>query len=76
MIAPKIITSACIVVIWLKKYGCTNCRPGCISSVRITPENSAPMQAIVNAKIRYSVPMSLWLVEHTQRLKKPCGLWS
>ena len=75
MIAPKIITSACIVVIWLKKYGCTNCRPGCISSVRITP-NSAPMQAIVNEKIRYSVPMALALVEHTQRLKKPCGLWS
>src|SRR5579885_580825 len=76
MIAPKIITSACSVVIWLKKYGCTNCRPGCASSVRITPENSAPTQAMMKANTRYSVPMSLWLVEHTQRLKKPCGLSS
>src|SRR4051794_5381594 len=47
MIAPKIITSACSVVIWLKKYGCTNCKPGAASSVRITAENAAPMHAIV-----------------------------
>ena len=26
--APKIITSACMVVIWLKNSGSTNCRPG------------------------------------------------
>jgi hypothetical protein len=26
--APKIMTSACMVVIWLKNSGLTNCRPG------------------------------------------------
>ena len=36
MTAPKIMTSACIVVISLKNSGCTNCRPGLNSSARIT----------------------------------------
>ncbi len=74
MIAPKIITSACMVVIWLKKCGLTACRPGIASSVRITTEKAAPMIAIRNANPRYRVPMSLWLVEKNQRSMKPC-LW-
>src|SRR5690606_18231518 len=77
MIAPKIITSACMVVIWLKNWGSTSCRPGIASSLRITTENPAPMITIVKLKSRYSVPMSLWLVEKNQRSMKPClGPWS
>ena len=72
--APKIITSACMVVIWLKKSGLTCCRPGTASSRRITTLNSAPMVTIVKENSRYSVPMSLWLVENSQRSTKPC-LW-
>src|SRR5690606_26515918 len=74
MIAPKIITSACMVVIWLKNSGSTSCRPGIASSLRITTENAAPMMAIVKLKSRYSVPMSLWLVEKNHRSMKLC-LW-
>ncbi len=59
MIAPKIITSACSVVISLKKYGCTNCSPGRINSARITTEKLAPMHTMMKANTRYSVPMSL-----------------
>ena len=49
--------------------------PGCISSARISPEIEPPMIPATIAKIRYSVPMSLWLVDMNQRAKKP-GLWS
>ena len=71
---PKIITSACTVVIWLKNSGFTSCRPGTISSARITTDMPAPMMNMTKLKIRYSVPMSLWLVEKNQRSKKLC-LW-
>ena len=37
MIAPKIITSACMVVIWLKNSGLTNCRPGSARTRRGSP---------------------------------------
>ena len=50
--APKIITSACMVVIWLKKYGCTSCRPGLNSSARITIAKLPPMKNIVSANTR------------------------
>src|SRR3569623_1192582 len=76
MTAPKIMTRAWIVVIWLKKYGWTDCRPGFISSARMLTDMAAPMQAMMKAKIRYSVPMSLWLVVKTQRSRKPSGLLS
>ncbi|KAG1530437.1 hypothetical protein G6F50_017319 [Rhizopus delemar] len=69
---PKIITSACTVVIWLKNSGLTNCRPGCASSARITTLIAAPMMNMMKLKPRYSVPMSLWLVEKNQRSKKLC----
>ncbi len=49
---PKIITSACSEVIWLKNCGSTNCRPGCASSERITTENAPPMMNITKLKIR------------------------
>ena len=69
---PKIITSACTVVIWLKNSGLTNCRPGWASSARITTLIAAPMMNMMKLKPRYSVPMSLWLVEKNQRSKKLC----
>ena len=59
MIAPKIMISACIVVIWLKNSGCTSCRPGLKSSARMIIAIAPPMKNIVSEKIRYSVPMSL-----------------
>jgi len=68
---PKIITSACTVVIWLKNSGLTNCRPGVASSARMTTLIAAPMMNIVKENSRYSVPMSLWLVEKNQRSTKP-----
>ena len=39
------------------------CRPGYISSARIIMDRKPPMQPAMIAKIRYIVPMSLWLVE-------------
>ncbi len=49
--------------------------PGLASSARIRPEIAPPMIPATIAKIRYSVPMSLWFVDMNQRAKKP-GLWS
>ncbi len=74
MTAPKIMTSACIVVISLKNSGCTSCRPGLKSSARMIIAIEPPMKNIVSEKTRYSVPMSLWLVVNSQRCRKPCGL--
>ena len=37
--------------------------PGSISSARNTIESSMPITPAMNAEVRYSVPMSLWLVE-------------
>ncbi len=45
--------------------------PGWASSRRIMPEKAPPMIPAKIAKIRYSVPMSLWLVDMNQRAKKP-----
>ena len=75
---PKIITSACSVVIWLKNSGLTCCRPGVISSVRMTTLIAAPMMNMMKLKTRYRVPMSLWFVEKNQRSMKPClcSWWS
>ena len=55
----KIMISACMVVIWLKKSGFTNCRPGWKSSARITMAMAPPVKNMVRAKHRYRVPMSL-----------------
>ena len=71
MTTPKIITSACSVVMELKNCGSTNCSPGANSSVRITSAMAPPMKNISSASHRYSVPMSLWLVVTTQRHRPP-----
>ena len=49
----------------------TYCRPGCISSSRMIIDSAPPTRPAQIAKIRYSVPISLWLVEKNQRWKKP-----
>ena len=71
--APKTMISACIVVIWLKNSGWTNCRPGCMSSERMTSAMAPPIKNITRLKIRYSVPMSLWLVVNIQRAMPLAG---
>ncbi len=49
--------------------------PGSANSTRMMPEIAPPTIPAMIAKIRYIVPMSLWLVDMNQRAKKP-GLWS
>ena len=44
--------------------------PGSASSARIMPEIAPPIIPAMIAKIRYSVPMSLWFVDMNQRAKK------
>jgi hypothetical protein len=46
------------------------------NSARMTRAMAPPKKNITRAKIRYSVPMSLWLVVNSQRFRKPVGLWS
>ena len=43
----------------LAKY----CMPGSCSSMRMTTDRKPPISPPIMAKIRYIVPMSLWLVE-------------
>src|SRR5690606_32202397 len=68
MIAPKIMISAWTVVIELKNSGWTNCSPGWNSSSRMTIAIVPPMKNISSENVRYSVPMSLWLVVVIQRM--------
>ena len=71
---PKIITSACMVVIWLKKCGSTSCRPGWNSSVRMISAMVPPTRNMIRLNTRYSVPMSLWLVVVSHRhIPEACG---
>ncbi len=70
---PKIIASACAVVIELKNCGSTNCRPGLNSSARITIAIAPPTKNMMPANTRYIVPMSLWFVVITHRWMKPLG---
>ena len=57
--APKIIINACIVVIWLKNPGTTNCKPGSKSSALIIKAIKPPTKNISKLNHRYKVPMSL-----------------
>ena len=59
MTAPNTMINACIVVIWLKNAGCTNCSPGWNNSERITSAIAPPTRNITRLKIRYIDPMSL-----------------
>ena len=57
--APNTMMSACIVVIWLKNAGSTNCSPGWNSSERMTSAIEPPKKNITRLNRRYIVPMSL-----------------
>ncbi|CRM68271.1 hypothetical protein [Pseudomonas sp. 22 E 5] len=74
--APNTMIRPCMVVIWLKNAGCTICRPGWNNSARITMANEPPSRNMVKANHRYRVPMSLWLVVNTQRIKPLAGPWA
>jgi hypothetical protein len=59
MTPPKIMTSACIVVMELKNCGSRNCRPGLNSSARIAMAIRPPIRKLAPPNSMYSVPMSL-----------------
>ncbi len=73
MTAPNTMISACTVVIVLKKPGSTSCMPGMNSSARITSAIAPPSRNITRLNTRYIVPMSLWFVVVSQRLKPLAG---
>jgi hypothetical protein len=50
--------------------------PGCPNSNRIRTLKEVPTMAAQTPKIKYKVPISLWLVENNQRFiitRLPCG---
>ena len=64
MTMKKIMIRPCAVTKTLKSSGSPKiCIPGSISSIRMPIDRVPPMTPEMIAKIRYSVPMSLWLVE-------------
>ncbi|MNF37668.1 hypothetical protein D3C85_1100320 [compost metagenome] len=73
--APKTMIRPCMVVIWLKNSGWTICRPGWNSSARITMAMLPPNRNMAKLNTRYIVPMSLWLVVSTQRIRPLAGPW-
>src|ERR1700741_304897 len=74
--APNTMTSACMVVIWVKNAGSTSCSPGWKSSLRITTTIVPPTRNMTSENTRYIVPMSLWLVVVSQRMTPFGGPWS
>ena len=68
MIAPNTIMRPCMVVSSLKNSGRQNCRPGWNNSARMPNASMPPTKNIVRLNIKYSVPMSLWLVVWTHRM--------
>ncbi|MOA34078.1 hypothetical protein D3C78_1554260 [compost metagenome] len=74
--APNTITRPCMVVIWLKNSGWTICRPGWNSSARMTMAMLPPNRNMAKLNTRYIVPMSLWLVVSTQRIRPLAGPWA
>ena len=64
MTMKKIMKRPCEVVNTLYTCGSPKiCMPGSCSSMRMATERAPPMIPAMIAKIRYMVPMSLWLVE-------------
>jgi hypothetical protein len=59
----KIIKNACAVTIVLYSWSLPRNAPGCLSSIRINRLIAAPIIPAQIPRIKYSVPMSLWLVE-------------
>ena len=70
----KIMMTAWPVTKTLKRCASPNhWRPGSASSMRMATDIAPPTIPAMIAKIRYIVPMSLWLVENSQR-PRPLGL--
>lgn len=65
MIRPCAVTST--FHIW---PSATICRPGFCNSIRMMTENKPPIKPAMMENSKYSVPISLWLVEQNQRVKK------
>lgn len=59
----KIIKNACAVTKVLYSWSESNRCPGCVSSIRIIILIEVPTKPDQIPKIKYKVPMSLWLVE-------------
>jgi len=59
----KIIKNAWAVTIVLYNWSLPRNEPGCLSSTRIRSLIAAPIIPAQTPKIKYRVPMSLWLVE-------------
>jgi len=63
----KIIRNACAVTKTLYSWSFPSTEPGWESSIRITKLIVVPSNPDQTPKIKYKVPMSLWLVEKNQR---------
>jgi len=63
----KIIINACEVTTLLKIWSSPSKDPGVINSIRIMKLNEDPIIADHSPKIKYKVPISLWLVDIDQR---------
>lgn len=64
----KIIRNACAVTIVLYNWSLPKNEPGCLNSIRINKLIAAPIIPAQTPKMKYKVPMSLWLVEYSQRI--------
>lgn len=63
----KIIIKACLVTVTLYNCSSANKDPGSLNSDRIIILNDVPTVAAQIPKIKYKVPISLWLVENIHR---------
>lgn len=68
MTKKKIISIACAVTIVLYSWSLPNKEPGWPNSARIRRLIEVPNKPDQMPRIKYSVPMSLWLVEKSQRI--------
>lgn len=68
----KIIRKACAVTSTLYTWSFPRKAPGCPSSTRIKSLIEVPINPDQIPKRKYRVPMSLWLVEKSQRII--CGI--
>ncbi len=70
--AKKIISSPCAVTIVFHSCPVSiSVLCGTLSCARMISDRIAPVVPPISAKVRYSVPMSLWFVLHSQRTKNP-----
>lgn len=68
MTKKKIITNAWAVTIVLYSWSLPRNAPGWLSSIRISNLMPAPTIPAQIPKIKYKVPISLWLVEYSHRI--------